>query len=480
MTSRTTARKAVKFREICLNCGKPQESSNYSCSNCNKNWQQEYRAMDLIMVYNTRQKQNLRRSVDDFEMEHPEGILQYEGLPFNTSGLDNLVKVGLTPLIHLKNISDIYGCKVFAKAEGLNPSGCFKDRETLMCILNSRQRDLKKAVIYSSGNAAASASIFAQKAGFHLITFVAGDTYPEKIEYIRKHGSDVIVIGDETTNFEQGYRIYAGINAMGFFEENGYDDWSVRNPYRVQGDKTTALEIIKQLKGAQVPDYVVVPTANGTCLAGIWKGFKELYELDVINTLPKMVSAGITNANPVCAAVRRKEVTRPVRCDLSRVKPEDASIGSIILAEEGYDSIEAAKSVLESGGMAVEVGSEDLESVLKLFLGEESSIAHKYNLVPEPASLISIAAISKIKEQQQVNPDTLVVSVITGSGVKAREQINELLESKKLQEEVNHLLDKKQEAQYPEAPAPGRIFHVEEDFESVVSAFYKLQKFTGE
>ncbi len=475
MTSRSAARSAIKFKSLCLNCGSPADSADYVCGRCHEEWHRKYRAIDLQMVYNARIKQQLQRSYSDFDLNHPEGILQYAGLPNRPEDHHSVLPVGLTPLLHLNNLSRLYNVNLFLKAEGFNPSGCFKDRETLMCLLNSINNGKEKAVIYSSGNAAASAAVFAQHSGFKLITFVSGDTYPEKIDYIRKHGSDVIVIGNETTTFEDGYSIYAGINAMGFFKENGFDDWSVRNPYRVQGDKVTALEIIKQLGEDKVPDYVIVPTANGTCLAGIWKGFRELQQLGIIDKLPKMVSAGIRKANPVFAAVRRGETKKPVHCDLSKVNSRDAMIGSIILAEEGYDSIQATRAVLDSEGMAVELGSEDLEEVLKLFLTREEKLSREYNLVPAPVSLLSIAAVARLKEQVHVDDDTIIVSIVTGSGVKARERINELLDDDSLQEQADRLLDKKAKQHLAEAENMGRLREVEEDFESVLKAFYNLK-----
>lgn len=199
------------------------------------------------------------------------------------------------------------------KNEGANPRGCFKDRETMLCLLNSKNNGFKKAVIYSSGNAAA---YYIERTVRQLLTFVAGDTYPEKINFIRSHGSDVVVIGDKETNFESDYRLFAKMGAAGLFANHNYDNWSVRNPFRVQGDKTIAVEIVKQLSegknAVKVPDYVIVPTANGSCLAGIWKGFKELKTAGIIPRLPKMIPTGINNANPVCKAVRLNNTKEPV------------------------------------------------------------------------------------------------------------------------------------------------------------------------
>lgn len=464
----------ISFYEKCLHCGQTQELSNYFCKGCTKKWQNEYRSLDLELVYNHQSKKVLRDSIAAFDLRDERGMLQYRGLPHYTCNGRIYPKVGLTPLLRLKSFGQMYDANVYAKAESLNPSGCFKDRETLMCLMNSLHYKFDKAVIYSSGNAAASASIFAQKSDFKLVTFVAGDTYEGKINYIRKHGSDVVVIGDENTNFEQGYRIYAGINSMGLFKEQGFDDWSVRNPYRAQGDKTTAIEIIKQLDHA--PDYVVVPTANGTCLAGMYKGFKELYELGLINTIPKMVSAGIRNASPIYKATQQQQTERPVRCDLSKLHPDDAGLGSIIVAEEGYDSLEATKAVLLSGGMAVEVGYQEMVDSLRKFLKEEKGVASKYNLVPEPASLISIAAIGKMKEEHNISPTQTIVAVITGSGVKARQQILKLLTRQNLKDAVNHLLDKRLKTQFPTAAKKGRVVRAADDYESVAEAFYNLSR----
>lgn len=222
-----------------------------------------------------------------------------------------------------------------------------------------------------------------------LINFVPGDTYAEKITYIQKCGSDVVVLGKASTSFEEGFRLFVGLNEANVFEEAGFDNWAVRNPYRVQGDKTTAVEIARQLESQMhepIPDVVIVPSANGSNLAGIWEGFNELKHLGITDKLPRMVVAGIANANPICKAVRMQEQDVPVACDLSGLQEQDAKIGSIIVAEEGYDSVEAAKAVLESGGTAVEVGTHNIRKVMVRFLHRERRLALKHGVLPEPAS----------------------------------------------------------------------------------------------
>lgn len=470
----------MNYKKICLHCGQPNHSLNYSC-NCKFNeWTNEYRMLDLDIDLE-RNRDSIIKSFKAYSFDHPAGMLQYRGLPFQHFPLKDIETVGLTPLYELNHLSDHYGCRIFLKDEGDNPSGCFKDRESMMCFLHSNKVGLKNKVIYSSGNAAASAASFAEDTDHQLITFVAGDTYPEKIDFIRNHGSDVVVIGDEKTNFETGYRLYSQMNAARVFEENEFDDWSVRNPFRVQGDKTISLEIIKQLLSTEsepvTADFVLVPTANGSCLAGIWKGFKELKEVGIISKLPRMISVGIKNANPVFKAVQQKKTNEPVRCDLSEVDSEDAEVGSIILAEEGYDSIEAAKAVIESNGMAVELHTSDLQNALVNFLDLEGSMAVKNEILPEPAALASLAAIPKVKEQIAISASDVLVSITTGHGLKAGEMIHSLLSGRTiLQEKVENIMTKRKTTMPGFAGKKGKNIYADANMEALNRAFNQLQK----
>lgn len=468
----------VEFEKRCLYCGEVNDSINYTCHCQYEDWFNEYRILDIQPLITPRYRQEATKSFRNYSFDHRQGIAQYKALPFRNWYPEHLEPIGMTPLYHLKNLSIHYGAQIYIKNEGSNPSGCFKDRETLLALLNTRRRGLHHAVIYSSGNAAASAAILAQKLDIQLITFVAGDTYPEKIEFIRDHGSDVIVVGDESTNFETGFRLFARVNAENIFSRNKFDNWSVRNPYRVHGDKTTALEIIKQFSDnplvPQVPDYVIVPTANGSCLAGIWKGFKELKQLNIISKLPKMVSAGIAGANPVFQAVQKKQTERPERCDLSSLDPQDANIGSTILAEEGYDSIEAAKAVIASDGLAIEVNSHDVQKTLRDFLQKECELAEEHAVLPEPASLISIAATEKI---EGIRPENTVVSIITGHGLKAKEMIDQLLAGyPDLQDLVADIIEKKQHEITVVSSKKGQRRDVVAEFDAVVNVFNELKK----
>jgi|GEM_PF-1122488 len=471
----------LQFSQICLVCQRPNSSLNYSCGCSDEPWTKEYRILDVICSFDSEQREQAIRGLANYDMHHPSGILQYIFTP-HTSHYPNLpFRIGLTPLLALDNLSEDYEAKIFLKNEGDNPSGCFKDRETIMAALHSKATGQDKAVIYSSGNAAASAALLASEMNFGLITCVAGDTYSEKVHYIRKKGSDVIRIGGPKTTFEEGYRLFARLNEDGVFSGLGYDNWSVRNPYRIIGDKTTAIEIIKQYeqqtgKAGAVPDYVVVPTGNGSCLAGIWRGFQELRSFGLIDTLPKMVSAAIKHASPVYKAWQKNRTHRPAVCDLDQVSESEKEIGSIILAEEGYDSIEATKAVFESGGLAMVLTKSEMKSALiDLMTREKDTVLH-HNVLPEPASIVSLASIKKMKQQGITDSNTAVVALLSGHGAKSKKLLlNMLRNHPDLRMVMKRIIDNKK-SQLPDIKGTrfGTLVDVGKDFQEIKDAFHKL------
>lgn len=475
--------KAVEFYQRCLKCQHISETLNYTCTCGSEDWTKEYRILGVTCQLSPEEIQEARMAFWDYDVHHPQGILQYFLTPHQQYKEAIDFKVGGTSFIPLEKLSQYYGTQVFLKNEAGNPSGCFKDRETVMAALHSMAQHLKKAVIYSSGNAAASAALFANHLDFQLITCVAGDTYPEKIEYIRKKGSAVIRIGDQHTNFEEGYRLFAQLNNEGFFTQNGFDNWSVRNPYRVLGDKTTALEIIKQFSAKTgrpnaVPDFVIVSTGNGTCLAGIWNGFKELKKLGLIDRCPRMVSAAIKNASPVYKAFKKRMTSKPAICDLDEVPESDKEIGSTILAEEGYDSMEATKAVIESKGLAIEVSRRGIRRALIDLLKQEEAKALEHQLLPEPASLVTLAALKKMKKQKKVDQESSVVALISGHGAKAKDLLLKMLKFRpKLQKVMLQIIQERKSHQNNCAGLEkGELIEIDADLQELRAAIRKLNR----
>lgn len=463
----------ISYRCCCVICGKIIEDGRYGCDCREKEWTDEYRVTDVKYEWTEGDIRKALAAFRRYSTKSGRGMLQYNVMPHRRYSKRLKLRVGNTPLFELPRLGAKYGIDLFVKDEGKNPGGSFKDRETVVAALHTMAAGRKRAIIYSSGNAAASAALVASHLQIDLITCVSGDTYEGKVDYIRNLGSDVILIGDENTNYEEGYRLFSQLAKENFFARRGVDNWSVRNPFRVTGDKTTALEVVKQygaLSGARVavPDYVVVPTGNGSCLAGMWKGFVELHRIGAITRVPKMVSAAIKNASPVYQAFHASTPFGPEVCDLDEVSEDDMAIGSVIVAEEGYDSIMATDALRESEGTAVVVSHEDIRRALLNVLETAWPTTRRHRFIPEPAALVALAVVEKVIGSADFESDEKpsVVAVMTGHGSKAKDQLFELLGDRDdLRHRVEELVSG-HEVPHGEGDAPpGELIAVEADKE---------------
>ena len=309
--------------------------------------------------------------------------------------------VGNTPLVRAHNFGKVVGISdLWIKREDLNPTGCFKDRESAVIISAALENGHKSVYIVSSGNAALSTARFAAEAGIECTCYVPKKTSQEKKDLIVEYGAKLELIPGF---YEDVYRAVVDRNLAGWNVTSG------QNPYRIEGGKTMAYEIFEQL--GVVPDVIVIPSGNGGCLAATWKGFVELKKLGKTDKLPKMVCVQITGAAPIKTAF---EQNKPyvVLGDI-----ED-SVAEGIIAQESYNSPQAVQALKDSGGYVIEVNDAEVVSALKTIIETEG-------IIPEPTAAATFAALYKLKEK-----DALVVAVNTGDG-------------KKMMDEVNHLINKK-------------------------------------
>ena len=176
--------------------------------------------------------------------------------------------VGNTPLVRAHNFGKVVGISdLWIKREDLNPTGCFKDRESAVIISAALENGHKSVYIVSSGNAALSTARFAAEAGIECTCYVPKKTSQEKKDLIVEYGAKLELIPGF---YEDVYRAVVDRNLAGWNVTSG------QNPYRIEGGKTMAYEIFEQL--GVVPDVIVIPSGNGGCLAATWKGFVERFK----------------------------------------------------------------------------------------------------------------------------------------------------------------------------------------------------------
>jgi len=347
-----------------------------------------YEFTDIVYDYN---------KVDVFPLPDKKGMQRFLPL-LPVEKIYSEIEVGDTPLQKAMKFGVETGLSnLWIKREDLNPTGCFKDRESVVTISAAKELGHDSVYIVSSGNAALSTAKFAKELGIECKCYVPEKTSQEKQDLILKYGAELELIPGF---YEDVFRSVVDRNLP---------DWNVtsgQNSYRIEGGKTMAYEIYEQL--GKVPDIIVIPSGNGGCLAATWKGFTELKKLGKIQKLPKMVCVQITGAAPIKTAF---EQNKPyvVLGDI-----ED-SIAEGIIAQESYNSPQAVQSLKESGGYVIEVNDADVVSALKAIIKTEG-------IIPEPTAAATFAALYKLKEK-----DALVVAVNTGDGKKMIDEVNHLI-----------------------------------------------------
>lgn len=308
---------------------------------------------------------------------------------------------GKTPLTKANHISKLHGLSnVNIKHEESNPTGSFKDRESLVAITLAKRKGLSEVHIVSSGNAALSLAAYAKKAEMICHCYVPAHTTKEKKELITFFGG---VLHEVEGNYEQVYRYVADTVDPQMNLTAGVCS------ERTEGNKTIAYELWSELG---TPDVVIVPCGNGGNLAGIWKGFDELQASGKATKVPQMIAVQVAGAAPLQKSLSAKKpfVVWPNTVD---------SVAEGILAEESYCSPKAVEAMEKSDGAVVEVSEAEILDALKACVSLES-------LMIEPTSAAAFAALPKLADLG-VRSDAKIVVVSTGSGMKMLGEIQECI-----------------------------------------------------
>lgn len=330
---------------------------------------------------------------------------------------------GDTPLIHARRLGETLGIpNLYLKNDTVLPTGSLKDRSNSVGISVAREWGVKTAAVMSTGNAAASVAAYAAAAGIESIVMVPKGTAPSKIVQARAYGASVIVVdGDFDSEVAKLYR--------GALSEFGWYDCLSSNPYRDEGKKSYAYEMVDQMDGG-VPDWVIHPTAGGTGIYAMWKGYKELLSFGWIEHAPKLVAAQSEAAAPIVAAFEKGST------EVEAVLARQTIAESIQVGNPVSLGRRALASLRESGGTAVALSDKEI-------LEAQAVIAKLAGVFAEPAAATSVAAASKLRDRGMIDREDIVVCNLTGHGLKQPEaiQLSEL-EFKPIAPTLNALREK--------------------------------------
>lgn len=305
---------------------------------------------------------------------------------------------GGTPLYRVKLISRISHCDVYVKHEGMNPSGSFKDRGMTVGVTKAIEIGRKAVACASTGNTSASMAMYAAKAGIKAYVLLpAGKVALGKVAQALMHGAKVISIRG---NFDEALTLVRQV-----CEEKGFYLLNSVNPFRLEGQKTIAFEIVDALG---VPDAVILPVGNAGNISAIYKGFVELRELGLIDDVPRMIGVQAEGANPIFRAFQEG------RRDIEPVdNPE--TVATAIRIGQPVNARKALKAIYESEGMAVEVSDDEIVEAQKL-------LAAKEGIGVEPASAASVAGLLKLSREGELRGER-IVCITTGHLLKDPEEV---------------------------------------------------------
>jgi threonine synthase len=373
----------------CVSCGKQFDPRRivYSCDRCGEN-------LDVIYDYDA-MKNSLSRA--ELEHWHWSSTLKYlKFLPiFDYQKVPSLGEGG-TQLLRCERLGgELDLDNLYAKDETRNPTGVFKDRATILAVNKALEFDRKIVAIASTGNAAASLSAYAAKAGLRCNVFVPESTSIGKVSQSIAYGANILQV---KANYDQAYDLV--VEACKVFD--WYNCNPATNPFRTEGKKTTAYEICEQFDW-KPSKWVVVPMGNGCNLAGIWKGFKEFYELGFISEKPRMVGIQPTGSSPLVTAFRQnKDYLEPVTPN---------TLAGALAVGKPRNFIKAIKSLNESNGLAESVTDNEI-------LEAQSMLARTEGIFGEPGAVAPIAGIIRLVREGLIDSHDRICCVITGNGLK--------------------------------------------------------------
>jgi threonine synthase len=294
---------------------------------------------------------------------------------------------GDTPLVRSRFLEKQFGCgELYFKLEGCNPTGSFKDRGMVVAVAKAVESGSQSIICASTGNTSASAAAYGARFGLKTIVIIPkGKIATGKLAQALVYDAQIIGIKG---NFDQALHIVRALTQK-------YPVTLVNslNPYRIEGQKTAAFEIIDDLGDA--PDYLFIPVGNAGNITAYWKGFVEYHGAGQASRTPRMMGFQAAGAAPI---VLDKVVKRPKTIATAIRIGNPASWQKAIAARD------------ESGGTIDCVTDDEIMNAYNL-------MATKEGVFGEPASAASLAGLIKLAKKKDFSGQR-VVCVVTGTGLK--------------------------------------------------------------
>jgi len=383
---------------VCVKCGAESEAGNetYTCAKCGGILEIAY-DYDFIKTHVSREK---------FVAERNFSMWRYlDFLPIEEGSMPGPLRVGWSPLYKACALGSALGLEnLYIKDDGINPTLSLKDRASAIAVVRAFHAGKDTVACSSTGNAASSLAGAAASMGLKSVIFVPERTPQGKLTQLLIFGATVVSVKGD---YGAAFRLSAlAIEKYGWYNRN-----AAINPYLSEGKKTVAMEIAEQLGIAAdgyaagvfiAPDFVAVSVGDGCTIAGVWKGFKDLYAVGLIDSLPRLVSVQAEGCCPVNRAIERNAPIEPM---------EENTLADSIAVGLPRNGDKALAAIQESNGITVNVGDDEILDAMCL-LGKTAGV------FGEPAGVAATAGLAKATARGLIPRNSLVVSIVTGNGLK--------------------------------------------------------------
>jgi threonine synthase len=403
-----------KFKVECIDCGHeaPFSVTTISCPKCGGDWREtKYDYQSLKQTFPVQIK------------NRPFDLWRYrELLPVRTANSELTLGEGGTPLIRAANLGMMLGCPhIYMKDERQGPTTSFKDRQAAVTIAALKEAGVTEAVIASTGNVAISYSAYAARAGIKLWAFITSLVPPVKMREVALYGTQVIKV---TGNYDQAKQV-----AAEFARERAlYVDRGVRSITTVEAMKTISYEIAEQLTAIlgppnsgngsfkpdtpwRAPDWYLQSVSGGLGPVGVLKGFNELYEMELVNSVPALANFQAAGCAPMVTAWKAgKDVADPVRTPRTH-------IATLATGDPGRTYTLLRERMLANDGGAFEsVTDEEAFKAMRI-------LAQMEGISVEPATAVAFAGLIKLVRADVIKPTDVVVINVTGHTIPVEQEV---------------------------------------------------------
>ena len=370
----------------CVICGKQQPYEPFTpavCKHCNSQWLEAHYNYDAF-------KRDILRGLPG----RPSNLWRYQDvLPLDDPASLDLYPAGGTPLLLSQRFAPALGHDhVYIKDERYGPTSSFKDRQAAVAVAAMNEGKIREAVIASTGNAAVAYAAACARAGIKLWVFMTSLVPQEKLREAALFGAEVIRVSG---NYDQTKQIAAQFaQRKNLLLDRGASSIPAR-----ESMKTIAYEIVEQL-GWRAPDWYVQAVSGGLGPLGVHQGFKELFNMGLIDRIPKLAIIQTEGCSPMVQAFKAgKDTADPI--------VPDTRIIILSTGDPGKSYTYLWNIIQKHGGTMESVPDADAFAAMR-------ALAKSEGMAVEPATSVAFAGLEKMLQEGKIGVDETVVVNCTG------------------------------------------------------------------